>query len=206
MNHVDNKLWSETIQFLRFPLIVGVIFIHTDITLPNNESIEDSSIWTVVENIMYLFSYVLPAACVPLFFFISGFLFFKNVDFNLDVYKRKILSRCRTLLAPYVIWNLLGFLLFLLKHYNSFKDGKLCVTFVGFLNGFFMIHPSNTNPPFNFPLWFIRDLIILVVLSPLIFLLIKKMRIMFVIFLGIYMLWSLLASLEQVISLYSFSL
>ncbi len=189
MYNVDNKVWSETIRFLRFPLIVGVIFIHTEIPLPDNIFEDNCFIWGKVRNIMYLFSCVLPAACVPLFFFISGFLFFYKIDFSLDVFRRKLLSRYRTLFVPYVIWNLIGFLFFLIKQCCSsgskIDDNHCCITIVGFLNSFFMIHPSNTNPPFHFPLWFIRDLIVLVVLSPIIYLLVRKMCSLFVITLGI---------------------
>jgi fucose 4-O-acetylase-like acetyltransferase len=54
-----------------------------------------------------LFSYVLGGIAVPLFFFISGFLFFLNIEnFNLQSYGNKLQTRGKTLLIPYLFWNL----------------------------------------------------------------------------------------------------
>lgn len=41
---------------------------------------------------------------VPLFF-ISGYLFFFRTAFSVDVYKKKLKSRIKTLLIPYLFWN-----------------------------------------------------------------------------------------------------
>ena len=45
---------------------------------------------------------------VPSFFFISGLLLFKSIDyFRLDVFWDKINKRIKTLLVPYFLWNLI---------------------------------------------------------------------------------------------------
>ena len=43
---------------------------------------------------------------VPLFFIISGFLFFRTAYTQLDV-KRKLYNKVHTLLVPYLLWNLI---------------------------------------------------------------------------------------------------
>ena len=43
---------------------------------------------------------------VPLFFFISGFLFFYYDDFSKNVYLGKIKKRFKSLVVPYIFWNL----------------------------------------------------------------------------------------------------
>lgn len=40
-----------------------------------------------------------------LYFFISGYLFFFRTTFSVDVYKKKLKSRIKTLLIPYLFWN-----------------------------------------------------------------------------------------------------
>ena len=71
--NLSEKLQSDTITWLRFPLIVGVVFIHDNITLGQNSEIINP-FW--FDCVIRLFSDVFPRVCVPLFFIISGFLFF----------------------------------------------------------------------------------------------------------------------------------
>ena len=42
---------------------------------------------------------------VPVYFFISGYLFFLGGNFSFDKYFKKIKSRIKSLLFPYMIWN-----------------------------------------------------------------------------------------------------
>lgn len=72
--------------------------------------------------VMDFFSY-LAVIAMSWFFFISGYLFFRN--FKMSKYKSKFLSRCRTLLIPYIIWNTLSVLLQVVKGGNVLKDGAL---------------------------------------------------------------------------------
>ncbi|MDE6697091.1 MAG: acyltransferase family protein, partial [Muribaculaceae bacterium] len=102
-------LQSKVIDFLRFPLIVGVLFIHNsgvkEIVQQNRNL---STATNVVNLIVDLFSNTLAAVAVPIFFFISGFLFFyKSENFTFEIYKTKLVKRVKTLLIPYLFWNLL---------------------------------------------------------------------------------------------------
>lgn len=188
----NDELLSKTINYMRFPLMVGVVFIHNkmgEIDIQGSKVSYDA--WPWLSFIMDFFSSVLPAISVPLFFFISGFLFFYCVDFNKDVYKRKIKSRCKTLLIPYLIWNFIAFLVLLIQMHPRFlslfpllKDYRIDIT--EFLSYFWMKKlpmdpPGDYIFPLNFPFWFIRDLMILVVLTPIIYWLIKKLKFIFVI-------------------------
>ena len=98
--NLSEKLQSDTITWLRFPLIVGVVFIHDNITLGQNSGVINP-FW--FDCVIRLFSDVLPRVCVPLFFIISGFLFFYGVK-NLRLsYVNKVKRRFRTLFIPYVV-------------------------------------------------------------------------------------------------------
>ena len=75
-----NTILSDTIRVLRFPLIVGVVLIHNnlcDIMVGGRHvSAPPEGDWAFAHYFMTYFSDVLPRICVPLFFAISGYLFF----------------------------------------------------------------------------------------------------------------------------------
>lgn len=74
----NDELLSKTISYLRFPLTVGIVFIHFSL----HEGLEIHGIKHGLDNpewfffIVYFISQVLARIGVPLFFVISGFLFF----------------------------------------------------------------------------------------------------------------------------------
>lgn len=190
----NDELLSKTISYLRFPLIVGVVFIHNKMAEINIQGdIVSYDDWPWLTYTMDFFSSVLPTIAVPLFFFISGFLFFYKVDFDKNVYIKKLKSRYHTLVIPYLIWNFVGFLILLIQMHPRFyslfpllKDYRIDI--FEFLSYFWikdlpMDLPGERAFPINFPFWFIRDLIILVITSPLIYWLIKRLKIVVVILL-----------------------
>ena len=106
----NKEIISLAIDRLKFPLICGVVFIHNqlkgDISISGQSlSIPDASWYEAVIN---LFSYVIPCIAVPIFFIVSGYLFFKEGTFNEKLYLTKIKKRFWSLLIPYVLWNTLG--------------------------------------------------------------------------------------------------
>ena len=109
MKEKISSLTSSTISALRFPLTVGVVFIHFNVLSDNlavrgTGNAEHFPTWLVC--MFNLFSEVLPRIAVPLFFIISGYLFFRS-GFMIRTYTDKLRRRVRTLLVPYILWNLL---------------------------------------------------------------------------------------------------
>lgn len=191
----SKELLSNTISYLRFPLIVGVVFIHNNLGTVNIQgTIIEFDQWPIVLYIMNFFSYTLAGICVPLFFFISGFLFFYNVEFDITVYKRKLKNRLHSLIVPYLIWNFVGFLILLVELHPIFssyfpllKDYR--VDIISFLSYFWVsdlpISMSGPANPINTPLWFLRDLIVLISFSPFIYWIIRRLRIVSILVLGV---------------------
>lgn len=114
MNYSElSSLQSKTIDCIRFPLVVMVVFIHMN---PNVVNLPDAkfdffSMQGLYNFVGILFSHTLPSIAVPTFFFISGFLFFINIqDWSWNKYKKKLKNRIKTLLIPYLMWNLVPFL------------------------------------------------------------------------------------------------
>lgn len=184
------ELQSRVINFLRFPLIVGVILIHTNFLQIINV---DSVNYPFFGVIFHLFSNVLSGIAVPLFFFISGFLFFyKTTDFNASAYTQKLKKRFRTLFIPYVSWNAIYILIYFLAQTfaSSFLSGKnkfvVDYSVTDWLYAFWDTTPINgITYPINLSLWFIRDLMVIVCLSPVIYFVVRKLKIYSVIALGI---------------------
>lgn len=178
-------LLSRTIGNIRFPMILGIVLIHCYLNKDSSfEATVGNQSW--VANLCYLLSNVICRICVPLFFAISGYLFFLNINkFDLNTYTAKLRRRVNTLLLPYLLWNLIGFLLILLYRtppLRAFWPGlsKLNIDFNYFIDCFWrqgLINYSffdNGGMPIDYPLWFIRNLIILCLLSPLIYIAVRK--------------------------------
>lgn len=165
---------SEIISMLRFPLIVGVVFIHSQL----------SNIDACGLCLQHFLGGSFGAIAVPLFLIISGYLFYNNIEvFSRDVYKRKILSRIKSLLIPYLIWNTIAYLLY------AYKFGFNILHLIKAYWSFDMPNREESSPA-DGPLWYIRNLLLIVIfLSPIIFWLIKRTKYYLIIPMGI--LWLL---------------
>lgn len=142
------------------------------------------------------FSHVVTHVAVPTFFLISGFLFFLKVQkWNREIYFRKIKSRFHTLFIPYILWNAIAILLIVGLKVGAFiVKGKPLSNILAFFqeNGWWqMFWDSNVwakdrlnwlgwatpmTGPINLPLWFLRDLIVVALVTPIIYWLLKRFR------------------------------
>ena len=157
---------SRVIDLLRYPMAVMVVMCHCGFLDGGGTAVQ------------IFFSETLPHVAVPLFLLFSGYLFFKEGQFNGALYWRKLKSRFRTLFIPYIIWSTLCFII-------AVAQGVVTPTFQHYIQGLWDtalwndgVTFSRTLPgyPMNMPLWFIRDLMILVLISPLIWFLLQKTR------------------------------
>ena len=140
---------TNKIKYIHFILSILVILIHS---INNNTRFER---FFSSENGMGQFA-------VPLFFLISGFLFFKNANSMIDV-KNKITKRVHTILLPYLLWNLIYYIIHLiLKTGNEFDLAE--------------IYLAMTNYTYNPAFWFMYQLILLIAISPILFLAFKNAK------------------------------
>jgi fucose 4-O-acetylase-like acetyltransferase len=181
-----DTLQSQVIDLLRFPLIVGVVFIHATLRCVTVSGIElgSADVFPLYHLCDSLFVEVLGGVCVPLFFLISGFLFFWNVDFNGRSYLRKLQSRVRTLLIPYLFWIFVTLLLMFavrtfIRGLDSFESGyniDFTPRYALFALWGTALEGGKVIGPIVGQFWFIRDLMVLVVLTPLVHVYIKRLR------------------------------
>lgn len=153
----------DVINQLRLPLIILVTFAHSYGGVSEEYDIMTSG-WDTYEVLKIVVSQTLVKVAMPTFFVMSGYLFFANVtQWNTWIYLQKIKRRIKTLLIPYLIWNLL-----------------MAVK----------LHTFNLSifwEPANMPLWFLRDLMAVSLLTPIIYIGVKKLGWwIFVILLPIY--------------------
>ena len=191
ISNTNDELTKNVISYLRFPLSVGIVFIHYNLaknpfSIHGVEYGTDCSEWFII--FATFLSNVVSRIGVPLFYFISGFLFFYGKEFCYTVYIRKLRSRISTLLIPYFLWNTLAILLtlmYMLPLFASIMPNVqqteihlslvriLKTYFANFENeGIFVSPVTSSIPekypwPINVPLWYVRDLMLLVILSPL---------------------------------------
>ena len=188
-NNNDTTL-SKTITFLRLPLIVAVVFIHTqlDDVMINGTALVHEGQFPVYGLLNYVVTNEFARIAVPLFFFISGFLFFYRSGFSLGIYGQKLKKRVRTLLVPYIFWNVVVLLLILLSQLflSSMLSGrnKLVVDY-DWLDWLDLFWSFYDGMPVCYQFWFIRDLMVVVLFSPILHPLIKYGKAFGVLALGV---------------------
>ena len=171
MNNGKGVSQYEVIRQLRFPMIVLVTFAHSYGKVEDGFSLLASD-WNTYEFLKLLVSQTLVKVAVPVFFIMSGYLFFANVDkWDVVTYKKKILRRIKTLLIPYLIWNLLMAVklkTFSMSMFWAYWDpaGKQ-IDWFG--------HEQLMTAPANMPLWFLRDLMVVSLLTPIIYILARRL-------------------------------
>lgn len=171
---ITNDL-SKRIISIRFLLIILVVFIHNNPTeIYFSTKIQFFSIPTYVGIIVELISIIISGIAVPLLFLISGYLLYAKNEMFIIVLQKKI----KTILLPYVIWNVLTVLLFFIaqsfdftKPYfesNIIRDFRF-IDWIDIFAGKFTAL-RHYQYPMVYQFWFLRDLFIL----NLLFVIIKK--------------------------------
>lgn len=159
---------SQKIRNLSFIAIIAVLFIHTNSSASNPDSC-----------IAFIHSLIHNASnfAVPLFFIISGYLFFYQKD-EMHHVKNNIRKRIRTLMIPYIIWCTLFIMqIWVASHFKTLNNDYFSILHNGEILRF--LKRVYIAPPLAFHLWYVRDLLGLVALSPLIFLCQRKHPLVF---------------------------
>jgi len=176
---LDNET-STRLSILRFPLIVAVVFIHNyDLTVKfASENVGSNGGHWLTDFFRNFISQGVARAAVPLFFLMSGYLFFFGVKWNMRCYIVKIKSRFWTLLVPFLFWNFATLVALALvqaipltRNYLSGTKAEIAsYGFYGYFDAIFGIE----GMPVSYQFWFIRDLMILVLFAPLINFLVSR--------------------------------
>lgn len=157
-----NKASSIKISVFSFVCTCVIVAYHTELNCYKLLSVSASALGTLQE----LFEYI---ACIAMSFFFlkSGFLLYRNAT-GANI-KDKLKRRLHTLLLPFLIWNIPGFLqdvfsAVILKAETDLSIGNILLKLSLF--------------PYNGPLWYMFAILVLSCLAPMI-LKLKKRRIAF---------------------------
>ena len=160
--------YSQKIAILNVVAIILVLLLHSFFS--------EAAEYPIAQNVqLFTGTNGISGVAVPLFYFISGVLFFKSVNRLKDCISG-IRKRIRSLLVPYIIWNVIFVGWYLLM--------SIIPSISGFVNSDMLSHFSINKPiaslgylllvPAGFHLWFLRDLILYVLVSPLIYVACKR--------------------------------
>ena len=108
----------------------------------------------------------LSQAAVPGFFFLSGILFFRNYD--LKQTGRKWAERIRGLVIPYLLWNLLYYIAYLVGTRFPGLSGVVGREVVEFSPA--VLFRAVMFYEYNYSFWYLFQLILLTIISPLLYL------------------------------------
>lgn len=133
-------------------------------------------------HISYILSLSFGQIAVPLFFFISGFLFFHKYSETIKCYVEKCKKRFYSLLIPYLFWNsfmiIFYYIIQNISLFDSFFSGANLevnnYTFTNYIRAYWDSGSWNQGDSFPIlqPYWYIRNLIILCLASPIIYIII----------------------------------
>lgn len=149
---------SKRFDVLRTLLVVFVVGVHSEKGL--------QAYFPHIPDALRAFLVIVPhnifRVCVPVFFGISGYLFYLTYKPTAAAYGRMVLKKTRTILFPYLLFNAITIVLVLLFRkvpymadiYGLHNEGVL-----KYLLGVYRF-------PMIYPLWFLRDLYVYFLLAP----------------------------------------
>lgn len=175
---------SRTIDLSRIALIVGLVFLHYGM-YPNLQespfggmSVSEYEVATFINSFLLFFFF----SVVPLLSMVSGWLFFSflndpETDAAASLSKR-IRRRCSSLYLPLIVWNslyvsILIVLFVMVPEHPLFRSLNVDFRTAGALEFFNAIFAFNRHP-LAFQFWFVRDLFLTVLLSPVLWLILRR--------------------------------
>ncbi len=169
------KRQSIVIDAMRFPLIVLVLFIH--VLPPDLKPVEIN--FTSMGLYLFLsemFSHNFGRIAVPCFFLFSGYFFFiKMQKWSSRFYITQLKKRMTTLVIPYLLWNMLLLILVYCKahlfdYFQIRQHDELTFLQENSLLQLLWL-------PIDLPLWYLRDLICMTLLTPLFYFLFRYTKV-----------------------------
>jgi len=187
---IMQKSTSELISALRLMLIMGLVLVHFG-AFPGSKLDPFTGVYNAEFNLpssLNSFFVYFFLSAVPVLSIISGYLLALN---GKPKYLLSLKNRLTTVFLPSIfwtsIWLLFAFVLYRIGknsgHFTYYDFGFSHFTIWTVLDGIFGIRFE----PFAFQFWFVHDLILSILFSPIIYLVIK--RVPFIYFLTVGSLW-----------------
>ena len=164
---IISKQESDAINVLRFMCILFLLLHHSAIFHLVPDFLR-GSVRTV--------HYTLTIPFLQILFILSGYLFFYQkgenlaslnvVDFVKKTYTVKLSKRVKSLLIPYVIWSLVSFVYQIFIKHRGFS-------LTNPFDFIMLFWDAGEGRPIGMALWFVRNLIVFAIVSPIYFIVVK---------------------------------
>lgn len=160
---------SDRIRIIKFIAIILIVYLHSYTAEVNFSDGTDTVyfptwLWIFEEGM----SQIVSRCGVPIFFLISAILFFKSDQSYSNVIRKK----AKTLLLPYFIWNTFWIAVFIILQNLPFTtvyfSGNNTSILQCSLKQWFGLYGIGQEYPHCYPLWFVRDLMVVTLLFPII--------------------------------------
>lgn len=191
-------LHSRALDLLRFPLAVVIVLVHTFppdtgfFIMGKSFDLQNFPLFYELLNFIRAF---LRGQSVPIYYFISGYVFFLGTELTREKYVQKLRNRTKTLLIPYIIWNAVALALIFLTRMTAFRqfvsnpdevfNPTLSNIVQSFWNAGNLLGDPEFSVPINGPLWFVRNLMLVVLCTPVIWRAVKRFKFRVVAVLGL---------------------
>ena len=165
-----SKYVSEKIKLLTLFGIICVVYTHSYNGYPRLMQ-PDSTYYPVTGGVAVEYFLVGSALrwAVPMFFLFSGYLFFIHKPADLTggfQFKRRIVARMKSVLLPYLLWNIIGYFLVVFVYQIPGVQARW-PWFQDFLQPTSSLLIGKLIYPVPYPLWYLRDLFLIVLMSPM---------------------------------------
>lgn len=164
MKKIPEKI-SRIMVVFRTILLLGVIYNHT----PDKYFVPNNSIQKLIFINVNHFIMNFVICAVPVYFIMSGYLLYKEDCTYIQLVKKKIFS----LMIPYFLWNVFQIVLYVSaeilpmtrKFFTDTDNDFLNMSAVNIVS--YVLGVGHNDFPVNGPMWYVRDLFVLIIISPL---------------------------------------
>lgn len=168
---IISKEESNALNSLRFLCIITLIFHHTQV----DHLVMDVELSSMLRDVHQILS--LPF--LPILFFISGYLFFfskhesqiskPTFSWLSTTYIQKIKKRITSLLIPYIIWSIISII-----YVSTIKHTEIKIHSPWDI--IILLWDTGNGSPIGMALWYIRNLLVFAILSPVYFVIVKYLK------------------------------
>ena len=172
---------SDKLRILSLISIIFVLYIHSGFHADEIEGM------LINDRVQEFVSGMMGRCAVPLFYVISGYLFFLKVPEGMKSSYGQMRTWVGTLVVPYIIGCMFfvgfGVLVAVLPGVSKYMNGSVMPLFSKPIGGILrsIFYDAGNGSPCAFQLWFLRDLILIVATSPLWYMCLKRMKWAFVV-------------------------
>ncbi|MEG0857292.1 MAG: acyltransferase [Terrisporobacter sp.] len=163
-----DKYISNKIKNMSLIMTFLVVVLHSN-------NLENPSLFNVNTLIQNVIGQGIARLAVPIFFFISGYLFFYKFNPSKSAWISKFKKRFKSLFIPYVIWCTGWLVILYIVELTAFGRAMFSDRIITDYN-FIELFKNTYIYPLPYQFWYIRALMLNVILSPIIYYVVVKLK------------------------------